>query len=264
MQIFKTLFLLCAAATIALQPAALAADNEAQAKARKALQQLMEGAPPATTVTPPATVTPAQPAPPPAAATLQTTVRQSAEDSAAISAAREAVRVRIAELNSAQPAATPQPPVVVTTEQAPASPAAPGAAADSEAIQRAREALQQKMRELQSQPSQTIAFTESAIGFADAPPAQTESAQTEQAREAVRARQQALAQQEAFKALLERPQARELDGQPLREYKPLEAPPMPFSREKQDKLAELLRKYRADEITPEQYHAERALIIGNP
>ena len=48
------------------------------------------------------------------------------------------------------------------------------------------------------------------------------------------------------------------------EYKPLVAPPSPINAAKAAKLAELLEKYRADQITPDQYHAERAKILGTP
>lgn len=47
-------------------------------------------------------------------------------------------------------------------------------------------------------------------------------------------------------------------------FPPLTGPESPLSMDKQQRLAELLRKYRADEITPEQYHAERARILGEP
>jgi hypothetical protein len=44
----------------------------------------------------------------------------------------------------------------------------------------------------------------------------------------------------------------------------LQAPPLPVSGDKQQRLAELLKRYKADEITPEQYHTERSKILeGN-
>jgi hypothetical protein len=45
-------------------------------------------------------------------------------------------------------------------------------------------------------------------------------------------------------------------------FPPLQAPDLDVPAEKQQRLAELLRRYRADEISPEQYHAERAKILG--
>ena len=43
---------------------------------------------------------------------------------------------------------------------------------------------------------------------------------------------------------------------------PIPAPPLPISADKQQRLKELLQKYRADQITPEQYHTERAKILA--
>lgn len=42
----------------------------------------------------------------------------------------------------------------------------------------------------------------------------------------------------------------------------LEGPPLPITPEKQQQLANLLQKYKADQITPEEYHAERAKILS--
>jgi len=47
-------------------------------------------------------------------------------------------------------------------------------------------------------------------------------------------------------------------------YQPIEAPPLPISADKEQRLQELLKKYRADQITPEQYQAERAKILAEP
>ena len=47
-------------------------------------------------------------------------------------------------------------------------------------------------------------------------------------------------------------------------YHPLVAPASPLSASKEAQLADLLSRYRADLITPEQYHTERAKIIAAP
>ncbi len=44
----------------------------------------------------------------------------------------------------------------------------------------------------------------------------------------------------------------------------VEPVPLPISAEKQRRLAELLTKYKADLITPEEYHRERARILAEP
>jgi hypothetical protein len=41
-------------------------------------------------------------------------------------------------------------------------------------------------------------------------------------------------------------------------------PPPPFSGPKAGRLAELLRRYQADQITPEEYHKQRAAILAEP
>jgi hypothetical protein len=40
------------------------------------------------------------------------------------------------------------------------------------------------------------------------------------------------------------------------------APALPIGESKQQKLQELLAKYKADQITPEEYHRQRAAIIN--
>ena len=47
-------------------------------------------------------------------------------------------------------------------------------------------------------------------------------------------------------------------------FKPLDTPSSPLTGSKQERLNELLRRYRADEITPEQYHTQRAKILEEP
>jgi hypothetical protein len=46
--------------------------------------------------------------------------------------------------------------------------------------------------------------------------------------------------------------------------KPIEAPPLPISAAKKAQLQALLARYKADQITPEQYHTERAEILVEP
>ena len=46
------------------------------------------------------------------------------------------------------------------------------------------------------------------------------------------------------------------------DFAPLVAPPSPLAANKQQQLLDLLNKYKADQITPEQYHLERSRIIS--
>jgi hypothetical protein len=43
---------------------------------------------------------------------------------------------------------------------------------------------------------------------------------------------------------------------------PIVAPALPISASQEQRLAELLRQYKADQITPEQYHMQRAAILA--
>jgi pyruvate/2-oxoglutarate dehydrogenase complex dihydrolipoamide acyltransferase (E2) component len=47
-------------------------------------------------------------------------------------------------------------------------------------------------------------------------------------------------------------------------FKRLEAPPLPVSAGKQGQLSDLLRRYKVDEVTPEQYQEQRAKILAQP
>ena len=51
---------------------------------------------------------------------------------------------------------------------------------------------------------------------------------------------------------------------PATNFPPLEGPPLPISSTKQHALYELLQRYKADQVTPEQYQAERAKILAGP
>ena len=46
--------------------------------------------------------------------------------------------------------------------------------------------------------------------------------------------------------------------------KPIVAPALPIADSKEERLAALLQKYKADKITPEQYHQQRAAILAEP
>jgi hypothetical protein len=46
--------------------------------------------------------------------------------------------------------------------------------------------------------------------------------------------------------------------------KPIQAPPLPISAAKEAQLQGLFERYKADQITPEQYHIERSKILAEP
>ncbi|HWC59750.1 MAG TPA: hypothetical protein VHC44_08655 [Verrucomicrobiae bacterium] len=53
-------------------------------------------------------------------------------------------------------------------------------------------------------------------------------------------------------------------AQPTISLPALTGPPSPLSPAKQQKLDELLQQYRADQLTPQQYHEQRAKILAEP
>ena len=48
------------------------------------------------------------------------------------------------------------------------------------------------------------------------------------------------------------------------EFTPLQAPALPISATKEQRLQALLVQYKADQITPQQYHTQRAAILAEP
>jgi hypothetical protein len=172
--------------------------------------------------------------------------------------AREALEKRLNEIQGqpapapTEPAPAPQPP------PSPVPPPAPPAAkpvvtpapvtksqpvtgfsaslpppADPEVMARTRAALEKRLNELGSQP--------------EAAPNVTASQPSVRSRVAVST------------AVALPPPKLDQHG-----FVPLARPESPLSPDKQQRLAELLRKYRADEVSPEQYHAERAKILAEP
>ncbi len=333
MQTSKNFFVICAIALLVSAPSLPAGESEAQAKAREALRKKMseldaqeKGAPAPvptvpTTPPPPAAVSPATTSP--AAALAPRGV-----DDEAAARAREAMRQKLRELDApqkvARPVAAPAPPsratppparatapAAVTRPQTP-PPVAPAPApvkaapshptyaptwqpADNEATARAREAMRQKMNELNAQqppapalatpaappratatapvaPPQTPPPVAPAPAPVNAAPPQPTYAPVRQpaddeaaarARATVRQKMDELDTQQppAAKA---GPVAKRATSEPRLDFKPIAAPPSPISGSKEARLADLLRQYKADEITPEQYHKQRVKILAEP
>jgi hypothetical protein len=291
-------FLVVCVAVLGLLPLyGRAEDNEAQSKARAALDKMLnesQGQHPAAAAQPPAAAPVQTPAAPTAPASMALAQAEAppildappAADPAAIEKAREVMRRKMDELQSqsaataappvtktapapafAQPAATPPPaaaaPPVTKPIPAPAPPpaaavAAPAAVkavsspastgfseqaaesalnapapADAAATAKALEVMRQKMNEMQGQkPLENASFPPAQVGL---PPQQAKTAPAP---------------------------AAGLKGSPA--FPPVEGPPLPISAAKDQRLQELLRRYKADEITPEQYHQQRAKILAEP
>jgi hypothetical protein len=265
MQISKISLTICAT-LVGVLPGTLSAapDNESQAKAREALEQKLHDME-------------TQPQ------TNQVQVKSKKSKKAETTATAPAPAPEPAPAAAAAPAAAPvvEPaaaaaaaaPVVVTPESAPAAVPAPAAAqpaqhgshgilyappADPEAMARAQEALRQKMAEIdakQGKPGSAAApifattpevITPTPVATtsptpASVPPAHTSNTQPKPP---------------PHKPLTVNPApAPAMSVQP---------PALPISADKHQRLEALLQKYRADQITPEQYHAERAKILAEP
>ncbi len=266
-----------------------AADSESIAKAREAMRQKMQGI----AGQPSVPATPVQPAPQaapvaaqPAAAvvaqpTTATPVAPAESDPAAIAKAREAVRQKMQEIVGQQPApavvqpaavpaqpTTPaQPAVVAAPTAAPAVEAIPAPTPEQEAaIAKAREAMRAKMQEVvQSGGAETASGQ---FGPAPVfPPGADEKAMAK-ARDSMRLKMQdviAQPQPQIVRATTPEPRVRRTSLTAYNSrlnFPPLEAPPLPISAEKQQRLAGLLQKYQADQVSPEEYHAERAKILS--
>ena len=163
--------------------------------------------------------------------------------------------------------------------------------AETEAQAKARQALEQKMRELDTKqpgkaapalaapsvpevaapaapaqpappaapaapPAPAAAAPTVEAGFADAPPP-SDTPEIERARAALHQKMTQLdVQWPGAAARVARPQEFS--------FKSIEPPPSPLSGSKDARLAGLLQRYKSDEISPEDYHKQRAAILAEP
>jgi hypothetical protein len=142
--------------------------------------------------------------------------------------------------------ATPPPPTVAQPKPAVPPPV------NQESIDKARETLHRQMTELENQSPPAGATNIPSPKMADSQPGQKPV--------------EAKAQETAGK-----PQAQPKAGEAVKKpakaassFTPIQVPPPAVSADKQTRLAELLRKYKADALTPEEYHKQRAKILSEP
>jgi hypothetical protein len=122
--------------------------------------------------------------------------------------------------------------VTIATPQAlPATPEP----ADSDTIAKAREAVRHRINEDME------------------PGPKADPQEIAQARESVRQRMQSITYAEPTSTA---------GNSPALNFPPLEGPPLPISSSQHQRLYELLQRYKADQVTPEQYQAERAKILA--
>jgi hypothetical protein len=170
---------------------------------------------------------------------------------------REALRKKIAELQ-AQPAPAAAQPAPAPTPAAKAAPVAqpkpaaakPAAAAsqpvDQQSIDKARETLHKQMTELENQPP-------AATTASNVPPKTAASPAAQKTAAAPAAKPEAQAKGE---------KAVKKPATGTTALAPIQVPPPAISGDKQTRLKELLRQYKAEEITAEQYHQQRAKVLG--
>jgi hypothetical protein len=321
MQISKSFLVVCAVAYCAALLPLRAADTEAQIKAREALEKKLkeletqspEAAPPPSVVAPqpkakaapkaaPAPVAePAPAAPPP----MKTTTTGAAPTPA---------------WRSTPPAQwTPTPAVAPAARQGAGPVLLAPPPADAESIAKAREALRQKMNELETTPGQAApqpivtapALPKSTVPVTPAPPVApppvtapavqpvppapqpppvaapiiqpepkpavqsatkptlvapppVDAESIAKAREALDQKMKELAAQPAAQTVGTAPGQKAPKKPGVQPFPPLKGPPPAVAADKQQRLDELLRKYKADELTPEEYHLQRAKIVGEP
>jgi hypothetical protein len=217
--------------------AARAQDNPAQAAARAALMEKMSEL----------GTQPAQPAPPPVVVTpSRVTQVQPGQPTNRVAVPPPAVPAQPA---VQAPATNPQP----GTEAVQTTPATP----DAEAQAKAKAALEQKMSEMNQQNWATPPVAPAvAPAPATPPPLQTQPVAISPVKPAPPTiKPEAMTPPDQVSA--------NYPGKVL-VLQPILAPPLPISAAKEAQLQGLLQRYKTDQITPEQYHTERAKILAEP
>lgn len=171
------------------------------------------------------------------------------------------LRQKQAELDAAETPALRAQPAPRPAMTAPASPVIAQPAVDAAAEQKLVEALRMKQAELNAQqrlaapPSKEMDESEKRV--------QKMEAEIRAKEEAIRKRAAAQSKSVESDATAKRIEAVNAAAQASRDRAATPAPVLdPTS--KAGRLAELLRRYKADEITPQEYHMERAKVVAEP
>ena len=230
--------MLACAVAIFLTPVLLHAyDNESQLRARQALEEKMKelDAQQPTTSAPPAMVAQPQPAPTKTKKQKPAKVSKSAKPAAH---ATQAQQPAPAVQKPAAPVASQPAPAASQSAPIYSAPPTTGSSENEENL-KLQEALREKM--IQNQQPKSAAPT------APSPTTQPWN------------QPYTSSQQEHHVAHAPRP-----SRQPAPSLPAMTAPPTGLSASKQQKLDELLQLYRADQITPQEYHERRAKILSEP
>ncbi|HEX4265496.1 MAG TPA: hypothetical protein VH597_14265 [Verrucomicrobiae bacterium] len=276
MQISRQLLLACAVATCLTPTWIRAYDNEAQIRARQALEDKMkqiEAQSSPTTSSPPAVVkkpasakkpkpAPASPAATPAPPIVKSApayenppaqpapayapeISQPATPIATAPAndkLRNALHEKMGETAATPVAPAPAAPVVTM----PAAPVAPAAAATPV---------------YSPVPGTTPATpSESAPVYSSTPAIPTQSPDNQKLNEALNRKMQSQPTQPELAGPAMKPTP--MQEAPVMGLPQLSGPPSSLTAAKQQKLNDLLQLYRADQLTPEQYHEQRAKILS--
>jgi hypothetical protein len=259
MQVSKFLLTVCAATVCASFISVHAQDNPAQAAARAALMEKMNGSDaslaPTNAETPPIIVTPSgaamEPQNPPAAIVAPPSAPVEPPPAPPVPETPSAPAV--APIQTPEPAATMSPPPPDNS-----NPIAP-ASSDNAAQAAARAALEQKMSEMHGQlevpietpaPATTIPTIQKPAP-SPAPPV-------------VPAMMPATNTVVAKPPMKPAPPASVKQAGTAPDLQPIVAPPLPISMTKEEQLQALLDKYKADQITPEEYFKQREAILAEP
>jgi len=203
-------------------------------------------------------------APPSTTPTIQSSPEETARQ-------REALRRKIGELNT-QEKATPPAPAPVKAVPAPpqATPVVKPpdqTTAIIEAEKKAAAAEEKRLAE-EAKAKKRAAAKEKKRAAAERQRLADEAQATQQAAAEAKAREDAQ-KSAAGEAETRKAESVQVKPDAVAEVKPaafapLETPPPAVPASKEAKLADLLRKYKADEITPKEYHQERARILAEP
>ena len=209
-----------------------------------------------------------------------------AADTPAQAAARAALEAKLNELNAQTPpptTAVASPGVKKTTPEAAKVKTAPApvsaasetaqakAAADKKAKQAAAEAKARQdaakaAAELKAKKEAQAAAEAKAVADKKAKQAAAEAKARQDAAKAaaeLKAKKEAQAAAEAKAAAAKKASEAYYPGKDLG-LKKIDAPALPITASKGERLQALLEKYKADKLSPEDYHKQRSVILAEP
>jgi hypothetical protein len=244
MQISRRILVACVTTAILFPTFLRAGDTEAQIKARQALEQKMNEL-----VTQPAPQAPARPVAPAPVPTKKAKPAVKPVPTVQPSPAEPAVKPKAQPLPQAAPGASGA--IFMPVPEASSGPDA----------EKARAALRQKMNEMQQPPAAIAAPGEPAFQAVpgDASPAVT--VMTKPQSEKAAKSEPNPKKLKAEKA--EKPQPVVTTKSPAA-FPPMQGPPTGLSADKEQRLQQLLQEYRADKLSPDEYHVQRAKILAEP